>query len=124
MQNKIRNDLYEQLVYDISRQVKRQINESYDNALLEEYGAKDLFTDIMKEANKDTRILFNKLRKFLVFVIERLQETDQYKKADIIVNEYKKRVQKYINEHKEITPRRMFKIIITVLTIYGGASLI
>lgn len=124
MQNKRRNDLYEQLVYDISKQVKRQINESYDNALLEEYGAKDLFTDIMKEANKDTRILFNKLRKFLVFVIERLQETDQYKKADIIVNEYKKRVQKYINEHKEITPRRMFKIIITVLTIYGGASLI
>lgn len=92
MQNKRRNDLYEQLVYDISKQVKRQINESYDNALLEEYGAKDLFTDIMKEANKDTRILFNKLRKFLVFVIERLQETDQYKKADIIVNEYKKRV--------------------------------
>ena len=124
MQNKRRNDLYEQLVYDISKQVKRQINESYDNALLEEYGAKDLFTDIMKEANKDTRILFNKLRKFLVFVIERLQETDQYKKADIIVNEYKKRVQKYINEHKEITPRRMFKIIITVLTIYGGVSLI
>ena len=124
MQNKRRNDLYEQIVYDISKQVKRQINESYDNALLEEYGAKDLFTDIMKEANKDTRILFNKLRKFLVFVIERLQETDQYKKADIIVNEYKKRVQKYINEHKEITPRRMFKIIITVLTIYGGASLI
>lgn len=124
MQNKRRNDLYEQLVYDISKQVKRQINESYDNALLEEYGAKDLFTDIMKEANKDTRILFNKLRKFLVFVIERLRETDQYKKADIIVNEYKKRVQKYINEHKEITPRRMFKIIITVLTIYGGASLI
>ena len=124
MQNKRRNDLYEQIVYDISKQVKRQINESYDNALLEEYGAKDLFTDIMKEANKDTRILFNKLRKFLVFVIERLQETDQYKKADIIVNEYKKRVQKYINEHKEITPRRMFKIIITVLTIYGGVSLI
>ena len=124
MQNKRRNDLYEQLVYDISKQVKRQINESYDNALLEEYGAKDLFADIMKEANKDTRILFNKLRKFLVFVIERLQETDQYKKADIIVNEYKKRVQKYINEHKEITPRRMFKIIITVLTIYGGVSLI
>ena len=124
MQNKRRNDLYEQIVYDISKQVKRQINESYDNALLEEYGAKDLFTDIMKEANKDTRILFNKLRKFLVFVIESLQETDQYKKADIIVNEYKKRVQKYINEHKEITPRRMFKIIITVLTIYGGASLI
>ena len=124
MQNKRRNDLYEQLVYDISKQVKRQINESYDNALLEEYGAKDLFADIMKEANKDTKIMFNKLRKFLVFVIERLQETDQYKKADIIVNEYKKRVQKYINEHKEITPRRMFKIIITVLTIYGGASLI
>ena len=124
MQNKRRNDLYEQLVYDISKQVKRQINESYDNALLEEYGAKDLFADIMKEANKDTKILFNKLRKFLVFVIERLQETDQYKKADIIVNEYKKRVQKYINEHKEITPRMMFKIIITVLTIYGGASLI
>ena len=61
MQNKIRNDLYEQLVYDISKQVKRQINESYDNALLEEYGAKDLFADITKDANKDT--LINKTKK-------------------------------------------------------------
>ena len=30
---------------DISKQVKYQINEAYDNALLEEYGAKDLFTE-------------------------------------------------------------------------------
>lgn len=124
MSNKNQNALYEQLVYDISKQVKYQINEAYDNALLEEYGAKDLFTDVMKEASKDTKILFKQLRKFLIFVIERLQETDQYKKAEVIINEYKKRVQKYIDEHKKITPRRMFKIIVTVLTIYGGVSLI
>lgn len=124
MLNKNQNALYEQLVYDISKQVKYQINEAYDNALLEEYGAKDLFTDVMKEASKDTKILFKQLRNFLIFVIERLQETEQYKKAEVIVSEYKKRVQKYIDEHKKITPRRMFKIIVTVLTIYGGVSLI
>ena len=69
-----------------------KINEAYDNALLEEYGAKDLFTDVIKEASKDTKILFNLLRKFFIFVIERLQETNQYKKAEVIVTEYKKRV--------------------------------
>ena len=124
MSNKNQKALYEQLVYDISKQVKYQINEAYDNALLEEYGAKDLFTDVIKEASKDTKILFKLLRKFFIFVIERLQETNQYKKAEVIVTEYKKRVQKYIDEHKKITPRRMFKIIVTVLTIYGGVSLI
>ena len=124
MSNKNQKVLYEQLVYDISKQVKYQINEAYDNALLEEYGAKDLFTDVIKEASKDTKILFKLLRKFFIFVIERLQETNQYKKAEVIVTEYKKRIQKYIDEHKKITPRRMFKIIVTILTIYGGVSLI
>ena len=92
MSNKNQKVLYEQLVYDISKQVKYQINEAYDNALLEEYGAKDLFTDVIKEASKDTKILFKLLRKFFIFVIERLQETNQYKKAEVIVTEYKKRV--------------------------------
>ena len=69
MSNKNQKVLYEQLVYDISKQVKYQINEAYDNALLEEYGAKDLFTDVIKEASKDTKILFKLLRKFFIFVI-------------------------------------------------------
>ncbi|MBO6271250.1 hypothetical protein J6O48_00560 [bacterium] len=34
------------------------------------------------------------------------------------------RITKYIKEHKKITPRRMLKIMITVLTIYGGVSLV
>lgn len=124
MSNKRQNTLYEQLIYDISCQVKYQINEAYDNALLEQYGAKDLFNEILKDAKSDTKKLFKLIRKFLVFIIEHLHKTNKYKKAQEIIYQYKKRVQKYLVSHKEITPRVMLKIIVTVLAIYGGVSLV
>jgi len=40
------------------------------------------------------------------------------------MNAYVQKVQKYIDEHKKITPRRMLKITVAVLTMYGGVSMI
>lgn len=41
-----------------------------------------------------------------------------------MMNAYVQKIQKYINEHKKITPRRMLKITVTVLSIYGGVSMV
>jgi len=60
--NKNYNKLYEEMMSDISVIVKKKINEAYDNQLLEEYGAKDMFNDIMKEASKEGKIFYKHLK--------------------------------------------------------------
>ncbi len=122
--NKNYNKLYEEMMSDISVIVKKKINEAYDNQLLEEYGAKDMFNDIMKEVSKEGKIFYKHLKQFIIYIIKKLQETDQYKKAEKLMNAYVQKVQKYIDEHKKITPRRMLKITIAVLTMYGGVSMV
>lgn len=122
--NKKYNRLYEEMMSDISVIVKKKINEAYDNQLLEEYGAKDMFNDVMKEATKEGKIFYKHLKQFVIYIIKKLQETNQYKKADKLMNAYVQKVQKYIDEHKKITPRRMLKITIAVLAMYGGVSMI
>ena len=63
------NYLYEEMMQDIAVIVKHRINEAYDNQLLEEYGAKDIFNDVMKEATKDGKIFYTHLKKFIIYVI-------------------------------------------------------
>ena len=118
------NYLYEEMMQDIAVIVKHRINEAYDNQLLEEYGAKDIFNDVMKEATKEGKIFYTHLKKFIIYVIKKLQETNKYKQAEKMMNAYVQKIQKYINEHKKITPRRMLKITVTVLAIYGGVSMV
>ena len=38
---------FEEMMQDIAVIVKHRINEAYDNQLLEEYGAKDIFNDLL-----------------------------------------------------------------------------
>lgn len=56
--NEKNNYLYEEMMQDIAVIVKHRINEAYDNQLLEEYGAKDIFNDVMKEATKMENLLY------------------------------------------------------------------
>lgn len=119
-----KNKLYEDLISDISVIVKKEINEAYDNYLLEEYGLKDSFDSFKKDITQEGKDLYKDIKKLLAFIIKKLQETNQYKKAEKISDEYKKRVQKYIDEHKKLTPQRLLKIIITILAIYGSVSLV
>lgn len=70
------------------------------------------------------KIFYTHLKKFIIYVIKKLQETNQYKQAEKMMNAYVQKIQKYINEHKKITPRRMLKITVTVLAIYGGVSMV
>lgn len=116
--------LYEQLMARISYSIKYELNEAYENALLEEYDFKDLMSQIYNGASKGSKILYKQIKSLLVYLIEKLEKTNQYKKAQQILTEYKKRVQKYINENKKITPKKMLQILIAVLTIYGGVSLV
>lgn len=122
--NRQYNQLYEEMMSEISVIVKQNINEMYDNQLLEKYGAKDIFNDVMKEASKDGKIFYKHLKQFVIYIIKKLQSTNQYKKAEKLMNAYVQKVQKYIDEHKKITPRRMLKITVTVLAIYGGVSMV
>lgn len=124
MQNNYNNRLYESLIYDISKTIKYEINEAYDNQLLEKYDVNDILNKAMQEAGKDSVIIYKQLKKLIVYAIKKLQETNQYKKSEKLMNEYKKRIQKYIDEHKKITPKRLFKITVAVLTIYGGISMV
>lgn len=116
--------IYEQIMSDLSVYILSSINEAYDNQLLEEYDIKNLLNTIYDNGTEKSKVLIKKIKKLLIYIIKKLQETNQYKKAEQIANEYKMRITKYINEHKKITPRRMLKIMITVLTIYGGVSLV
>lgn len=86
------NYLYEEMIQDISVIVKHRINEAYDNQLLEEYGAKDIFNDVMKEATKDGKIFYKHLKKFIIYVIKKLQETNQYKQAEKMMNAYVQKI--------------------------------
>ena len=116
--------IYEQIMSDLSVYILSSINEAYDNQLLEEYDIKNLLNTIYDNGTEKSKVLIKKIKKLLIYIIKKLQETNQYKKAEQIANEYKMRITKYIKEHKKITPRRMLKIMITVLTIYGGVSLV
>lgn len=116
--------LYEQLMTRISYSIKYELNEAYENALLEEYDVKDLMSQIYNGASKGSKILYKQIKSLLVYLIEKLEKTNQYKKAQQILDEYKKRIQKYIDDNKKITPKKMLQILIAVLTIYGGVSLV
>lgn len=116
--------LYEELINRISYSVKYELNEAYENALLEEYDFKELMSQIYDGASKKSKVLYKQIRSLLVYLIEKLEKTNQYKKAQQILIEYKKRIQKYINDNKQITPKKMLQILIAVLTIYGGVSLV
>lgn len=116
--------IYEQIMSDLSVYILSSINEAYDNQLLENYDIKNILNTIYDNGSDKSKVLIKKIKKLLIYIIKKLQETKQYKKAEQITNEYKTRITKYINEHKKITPRRMLKIMITVLTIYGGVSLV
>ena len=86
------NYLYEEMMQDIAVIVKHRINEAYDNQLLEEYGAKDIFNDVMKEATKEGKIFYTHLKKFIIYAIKKLQETNQYKQAEKMMNEYVQKI--------------------------------
>lgn len=118
------NQLYEELVNRISYSVKYELNEAYENALLEEYDFKELMGQIYDNASKNSKILYKQIKSLLVYLIEKLEKTNQYKQVQQILAEYKKRIQKYINDNKQITPKKMLQILIAVLTIYGGVSLV
>lgn len=122
--DKDKNQLYEELISCISYSVKYELNEAYENALLEEYGFKEIMSQIYDGASKTSKVLFKQIRSLLIYLIERLEKTNQYKKAQKILDEYKKRIQKYIDDNKKITPKKMLQILIAVLTIYGGVSLV
>ena len=64
------NYLYEEMMQDIAVIVKYRINEAYDNQLLEEYGAKNIFNDVMKEVTKEGKIFYTHLKKFIIYAIE------------------------------------------------------
>lgn len=70
--NKKYNQLYESMMQDISVIVKHKINEAYDNQLLEDYGAKDMFNDVMKEASKEGKIFYKHLKQFIIYIIKKL----------------------------------------------------
>ena len=86
------NYLYEEMMQDIAVIVKHRINEAYDNQLLEEYGAKDIFNDVMKEATKEGKIFYVHLKKFIIYAINKLQETNQYKQAEKMMNVYVQKI--------------------------------
>ena len=86
------NYLYEEMMQDIAVIVKHRINEAYDNQLLEEYGAKDIFNDVMKEDTKEGKIFYTHLKKFIIYAIKKLQETNQYKQAEKMMNAYVQKI--------------------------------
>lgn len=118
------NILYETIMQNISIIVKNEINEAYNNYILEQYDAKDILDKVTDTSVKTSKIFYAHLKKVLVIIIKELQQTNEYKTAEKIMTAYKKKVQKYIDEHKKITPRRMLKIVISVLTLYGGVSMV
>ena len=67
--------------------------EEYDLIeLLRENGAKDIFNDVMKEATKEGKIFYTHLKKFIIYVIKKLQETNQYKQAEKMMNVYVQKI--------------------------------
>ena len=81
--NKDKNQLYEELISCISYSVKYELNEAYENALLEEYGFKEIMSQIYDGASKTSKVLFKQIRSLLIYLIERLEKTNQYKKNTI-----------------------------------------
>jgi hypothetical protein len=90
--DKGKNQLYEELISCISYSVKYELNEAYENALLEEYDFKEIMSQIYDGASKTSKVLFKQIRSLLIYLIERLEKTNQYKKAQQILDEYKKRI--------------------------------
>ncbi|MBO6271249.1 hypothetical protein J6O48_00555 [bacterium] len=67
---------------DLSVYILSSINEAYDNQLLEEYDIKNLLNTIYDNGTEKSKVLIKKIKKLLIYIIKKLQETNQYKKAE------------------------------------------
>ena len=46
----------------------------------------------MKEATKEGKIFYTHLKKFIIYAIKKLQETNQYKQAEKMMNAYVQKI--------------------------------
>jgi len=112
--------LYESIMNTVAPIVYKEINEAYDNMLLEKFEMKGFLDKVMevsrmmmgkaKEADLDekTRKAYRICRKFIVKVIDKIDESKGQKAVMDFIDQLKRDFTEDLKNH-DLTPKQMFK---------------